>query len=91
MKGGGGELLKIDSQWGANINNIYRALVGIWWIFIVTQSNPPPPPPAHAINSDQAPVVRSMDNTIQWVNLYPVDSAISFVNTYPLDSDLSLG
>ena len=39
----------------------------------------------------QAPVVRKVDSTIQWINYYPKDSAIGFRNTYPLDSDLSGG
>ena len=34
----------------------------------------------------QAPVVRRLDNTIHWINRYPVDSVVRFVNTYPLDS-----
>ena len=36
----------------------------------------------------QGPVVRKMDSTIHWINLYPVDSVIDFPNTYLLDSDL---
>ena len=28
-------------------------------------------------------VVQSMDNTIRWVNQYPVDCMVCFVNTYP--------
>ena len=39
----------------------------------------------------QGPVVRKVDNTIHWINRYPVDSVVCFVNTYPLDSDLSGG
>ena len=38
-----------------------------------------------------APVVRRSDNTIYWINLYPVDNAVRFAITYPLDSDLSVG
>ena len=41
--------------------------------------------------NQQAPVVRKVDNSIHWINLYPVDNAIDFPNTYPLDSDLSGG
>ena len=33
---------------------------------------------------DQAPVVRRWDNTIHWINLYPVDNAIRFAITYLL-------
>ena len=33
-----------------------------------------------------APVVQKVDNTIHWINRYPVDSAVCFVNTYPVDS-----
>ena len=40
--------------------------------------------------TDQAPVVRRSDNSIHWINLYPVDNAIRFAITYPLDSDLSV-
>ena len=40
---------------------------------------------------DLAWVVRKVDNTIHWINHYPVDSAVCFVNTYPLGSDLSGG
>ena len=32
-----------------------------------------------------------VDNTIHWINCYPVDSALHFVHSYPLDSDLSIG
>ena len=39
----------------------------------------------------QALVVQKVDNTMHWINLYPLDSAIGFSNTYPLDSDLSCG
>ena len=37
----------------------------------------------------QGPVVRKVDNAIQWINLYPLDNAIDFSNTYPLNSELS--
>ena len=37
------------------------------------------------------PVVQRLDNTIHWINHYPVDSVVCFVNTSPLDSDLSGG
>ena len=40
---------------------------------------------------DQAMVVRSLDNDIHWIKLYPVDNAIHFAITYPLDSDLTVG
>ena len=39
----------------------------------------------------QAPVVQKVDNSIHWINLFPVDEAIDFPNTYPLDSNLSGG
>ena len=39
----------------------------------------------------QAPVFRWVNNTICWINLYPVHSAVNFVNPYPLVSDLSVG
>ena len=39
----------------------------------------------------QVPVVRRSDDTIHWINLYPVDNAICFVVIYPLDSNLSVG
>ena len=39
----------------------------------------------------QGPVARNPENTIHWINLYPVDKAISFPNTYPLDGDFSVG
>ena len=39
----------------------------------------------------QVPVVQKVDNSIRWINHYPVDSVVCFVNTYPLDSDLSGG
>ena len=34
-------------------------------------------------------VVRKVDNTIHWINHYPVDYTTAFPNTYPLDGDLS--
>ena len=36
-------------------------------------------------------VIQKVDNSIQWVNLYPVESAIGFADAYLLDSDLSNG
>ena len=36
-------------------------------------------------------VIQKVDNSIQWVNLYPVKSAIGFADAYLLDSDLSNG
>ena len=34
-----------------------------------------------------APVVRMLDNTIHWINLYPVDNVLlSHIAIYPLDS-----
>ena len=36
-------------------------------------------------------VVENMDNTIHWINLYPVDNEISFPNTNLSDSDSSSG
>ena len=39
----------------------------------------------------QAPVVRRVDNTIHWINLYKVDNSVRIVNAYPLDSDLFVG
>ena len=40
---------------------------------------------------DLGPVVRKVDNSIHWINLYPGDNAIDFSNTYPLYGDLSGG
>ena len=37
------------------------------------------------------PVVEKVDNTIHWINQYPLDRAIDFTMTYPLDGDLSGG
>ena len=39
----------------------------------------------------QAPVVKSVDNTIHRINHYPLDIAIGFTITYLVDSDLSGG
>ena len=39
--------------------------------------------------TDLTPVVRLVENTIHWVNLYPEDSAIGFPKIDALDSDLS--
>ena len=38
-----------------------------------------------------APVVKKVDSTIHWINLYPVDNEIGFPNIYPLENDLSGG
>ena len=43
-------------------------------------------PKVHA----QIPKFQREDNTIEWINLYPVDSAESFVDTCPLYSSLSV-
>lgn len=34
-----------------------------------------------------APGFQKVDNTIQWICLYPVDNEIGFPTTYALDSD----
>ena len=34
---------------------------------------------------NQAPVVQTVENAIQWMRLYPLDKDITFPNTYPLD------
>ena len=34
-------------------------------------------------------VVRKVDNTIHWINDYPVDYTVAFPNTSPLGIDLS--
>ena len=34
--------------------------------------------------------VKKLDNTIQWINHYPVNNAIGFPETCPVDSDLSM-
>ena len=39
----------------------------------------------------QAPVVEKVNSGIHRINQYTVDNTIGFVNTYPLDSDLSGG
>ena len=39
----------------------------------------------------QAPVVKKVNSGIHRINQYTVDNTIGFVNTYPLDSDLSGG
>ena len=41
-------------------------------------------------NKQLAQVVRKVDNTIHWINHYPVDSVVCFVNNYPLDSVIHL-
>ena len=47
------------------------------------------PPGKWPVPGVQAPVVRKVDNSIHWINLYLVDNAIDFPITYPLDSDLN--
>jgi len=37
-----------------------------------------------------APVVQKVDNSIQWINHYPVDSVLWFGIIYPLDSVIRL-
>ena len=39
----------------------------------------------------QTPVVQRVDNTLNWINHYPVDSVVCFVKSYLPDSDLSGG
>ena len=41
--------------------------------------------------TDQAPVVQTLDSAIHWINHYPLDNSIGFASVYPLDSDLSGG
>ena len=41
--------------------------------------------------SSQGPVVRKVDNAINWINLYLLDSTTGFLNACPQDSDLSGG
>ena len=38
-----------------------------------------------------APVIQRLDNTIHWINLYPVDNTKRFPLTCLLNSDLSVG
>ena len=40
---------------------------------------------------NQLGLSRRVDNSIHWINLYPIDSGVCFVNIYPLDRDLSVG
>ena len=48
----------------------------------------------HHTCNHQGPVVRKVDNTIHWINLYPVDSAIDFlilihwIAIYPVDNTI---
>ena len=39
-------------------------------------------------NIEQDPIVRGVDNTIQWISLYLVNSELRFVITYPQDGGL---
>ena len=39
-------------------------------------------------NIEQDPIVRGVDNTIQWISLYLVNSELRFVITFPLDGSL---
>ena len=39
----------------------------------------------------QAPVVRTLDSAILWINHYPLDNSIGFASVYLLDSNLSGG
>lgn len=41
-------------------------------------------------NIEQDPIVRGVDNTIQWISLYLVNSELRFVITFPLDGGLSV-
>ena len=34
-------------------------------------------------------VVTKVDNSIQWINLYPLDNAVGFPITNPVERDLS--
>ena len=36
-------------------------------------------------------IVQMVDNTIQWVNRYPVDKCSDNLLCYPVDRDLSIG
>lgn len=38
----------------------------------------------------QVPFIQKVDNTIHWINHYPLHCAIGFAITYPLDIDLSI-
>ena len=37
------------------------------------------------------PVFQKMDSAIRWIKHYSADNTMDFVNTYPLDSDFSGG
>ena len=37
----------------------------------------------------QNPVVQKVDNSIHWINLYPLDNAIGFPITNPVERGLS--
>lgn len=40
---------------------------------------------------DQARVVGTVDNPIQWINHYPADTMVCSGNTFPPDYDFSRG
>ena len=86
--GGGGTPKKIGSGCAARFP---RPLPYLWpkpaifpTLFMTWRLNQSPV-------SDQAPVVRNVDNHIHLINHYPADSVVCFVNIYPLDSVLSSG
>ena len=48
--------------------------------------------PLFGLNKDVlVSFVQRADNTIHWINVYPLNDVIGFLDTYPLDSDLSGG
>ena len=48
--------------------------------------------PLFGLNKDVlVSFVRRVDNTIHWINIYPLNDVIGFLDTYPLGSDLSGG
>ena len=48
--------------------------------------------PLFGLNKDVlVSFVQRVDNTMHWINVYPLNDVIGFLDTYPLDSDLSGG
>ena len=75
-------------------HNLQRGWGWRWGESEVTEPNPPTQElkltRGRKGNERQAPNDRRSDNTIHWINLYPMDNTISFTITYLLDSDLTI-
>ena len=64
--------------------------IKILWLFLIFKCSWKGARYPQKIKNWPHAAVKKLDNTIQWINHYPVNNAIGFPETCPVDSDLSM-